>query len=219
MAVALVGLIGVVAGAFVGGWMDSRLDERRRTEDAVEARNLIAAELEDAAIRLESAAAANQWIPALSVRSWGDGRKRLVAAVDHHTRDELTSSYGAIEAWNGESSDREGKALTDDERSAFGGASKAFMSLAAKLKKPSPEMKRRRRLRAVGAVAGATVVVALGISVLVPRPDLTDQTVASALQSKLGAGALAACREKTTTGSATPRCRRSTERRVERRQG
>jgi hypothetical protein len=198
MSVALIGLMGVIAGALIGGWMNTRLEQRRRVLDAREAQSLIAAELDDAATRLQIAIRADEWSPLPSGR-WREGARPLLVAVDREIGGALNSAYGVIQAWDAESGNRKGQAPTDQEKTDFGRAEKEFRKLSKRLEdedlKPPRESRQRGLRTAITVVAGLVVGAVLVYAAFVPRPDLTDQTIASALQSKLGGGALVACSE------------------------
>jgi len=194
---ALIGLVGVIAGALLGGLMTFQLERSKRLAEAQVARSLIAAELEGAAIRMEGAIRAGKWSSLkLPSEMWREKAGALLVVIDGGLGEKLGDAYGLIEVWNAEQANRaiEGKQEAELKRDRD-----LFRELSKRLKKAVPEPpgpRLRRPAKAVAVVAGVTVVVALAIGALAPRPDLSDETLAAALQAKLGGSALVACSER-----------------------
>jgi hypothetical protein len=200
MSVALIGLVGVIAGALIGGWTNSWIEERKRLHDARGAKRLIAAEFEDAAICAETAIEEGRWPEGLSDKEWQEGRGALLAAMDKAAVNKLTTAHGVVSDWIKESQEEHAEPPDETATASYRRNVKFLREISkglanGELKTERVARRRRRTYTTIGAVIGLAIVVVLAMAAFVPRPHLTDQTIASALQSKLGHGALVACRE------------------------
>jgi hypothetical protein len=98
MTAALIGLIGVVAGALLAGLANYEVERRKRLDAARAAGLLIADELQVAVRRLKSATADEWWAGELPTEAWKTNLKDLVHVLPDSVREDLRDAYNIIEA-------------------------------------------------------------------------------------------------------------------------
>jgi hypothetical protein len=197
VSVALVGLVGVIAGALLGGLMSFRLERSKQLMAARVARSLIVAELEGATIRMTSAVTTGKWFSLkLPTETWREMAGALSPAIDDDLGQRLSDAYGQIEVWNAEKTFGVIAGQQRDELKADRDSLQKYSKQLreATLKPRGLQLQKPARIGVL--VAAVAVATALSMTALAPRPNLTDETVAAALQAKLGEKAMVACVER-----------------------
>jgi hypothetical protein len=195
MTAAVIGVIGVVAGALLGGLLNYQAERSRRRALACVAGNLIAAELNLAAKRVEGVIQGEGWAPVdFPTQVWKENAGALAMEVTPALIDELASAYALLELWDCEKN--EGNDLSAEKIDEITGEPKLFKSLATRVQAASRGSGARfgRPIRVlVGAVALVAVTVAFLAVLFVPRTETTDATIANALQEQLSGATTVDC--------------------------
>jgi len=113
MNAALIGLLGVVAGALLGGVVNQEVERRRRRARAGVAGRLIALELGVAARRIRSAQQSGQWwTGSLPSAEWDKHREDLALDMDPAVLDRLYDGYVIIDRRNADKAFTESGSLS-----------------------------------------------------------------------------------------------------------
>jgi hypothetical protein len=222
MTPALVGLLGVVAGALLGGIVTIEVDRGRRRRLAIAAAHRVRIELEKAERTFNAARRTGLWwLGDVSEDAWRAHSDNLVAALRPDVLKAVQNAYVLIETWSAEWAHRHQLALMRYEAVAQNYPDKAVWHSPTIEKAKLEELRKdacalgsaRSRLagdttRLQGSSAwvpikrvlrwgayGALVVIAIcGVTALtIDRPYLTDVTVADELESKLGGNTRVDC--------------------------
>lgn len=193
MIAALIGFIGVVAGALLTGWLNHRAAKGRRRLEAGVAAQLIAAELDIAAIKLKSAIEASDWWPGeLPTEQWRANGPALAREVEGRLLEELAATYTLLETWALERRSARKQELPANLLDELSENQSKVKYLAERLKKavpPPSSGKVPKPIRILtGAIPIAAVILAvgaLGYAVVVPRAETTDASIAAALEQEL----------------------------------
>lgn len=204
MIAAVVGLIGVALGALLGGVVNVWVEARRRRKLAYAAGLVIAAELDVIRVRMESGKSkggAEWWSGDLPLQAWQAHMSELAACgVPASEGDEdaepdlltsLSKTYASIDRWNVNRTSQPAPIVADLDRDIelFGRVRSRLLAYVNRLSGPLRVATQRRVT--VGAIVVALLLVIWLL--LIPRPDVTATTVASALQTRLGSSQLVAC--------------------------
>jgi hypothetical protein len=187
MTVALIGLIGVVAGALLGGVISYRYDRKKQRTLARLGGRLLAKELTVARERMLSAADSSKWWEGkLPTIAWQGRLGDLALGLDlsNNQLQGIYDAYVDVDLWNARQGSEEfGEGTAPQLRKSAGLLLPVETWLAGEL--VAPVLTRTQRI--VSALIAAVLLLgAATFEVLVPRPDLDSQTVAAALQSQLG---------------------------------
>jgi hypothetical protein len=97
MAEGIFGLIGVLVGASVAGWVTLRLERRREKREALAARRIVKSELEEAKRAVQDALAGREWPPGWDettwTQTWSTNRSVLAATMNGDHFDKLADVY------------------------------------------------------------------------------------------------------------------------------
>jgi hypothetical protein len=189
---ALIGLIGVVAGALLGGVVSATVGWSKRRTQAAAAGSLIGSELEAVRTRMQGAIDEHQWwLGDLPTEIWAKHRGQLAFAMRHSDLDRLAAAYiNVIDAWNLRRHAAEDSEKLSDETIAQ--LKTAKDEDLAKVKRIVTEYlaeqlaPARKIGRVVAVLSAALLAGVVADAAFVPRVDLTSTTVADAIQSKLG---------------------------------
>jgi hypothetical protein len=125
MTAALVGLIGVIAGALLGGVVNYVIERRKRWAAADAAGRLIAGELAATELRLQASSERKHWWAGdLPTEAWRTHAKDLGAELPGVLQDLSTVYVNVIDSWNAE------RAAADAGSRAPGGATSGTPALA-----------------------------------------------------------------------------------------
>lgn len=190
MTAALVGLLGVIAGALLGGVVNYSVDRKKQRAAAQVAALLIARELRAAATKMGSAVTTKGWWQGC-LPTGEKHRLQQVAFGMPAVLAPVTDAYGIIAIWNAAGR----KEPPDLVRVAEG--CKAIEGAQGHLERamrPNPLPRWRWAARRPVQVA-ATMLVVLGalVGLVVQRPDLDEVSVASAIEFALGENAVVEC--------------------------
>jgi hypothetical protein len=191
--VALIGFIGVVAGSLLTGWLNHRAEKGRRRLEARVAAQLIAAELDIAAIKIKSAIKAHDWWPGeLPTEQWRANGPALAREVESELLEELAATYTLLETWVLERRGAGAHGLPANLLGELSEHQSKVGYLATRLKDAVPAPLSAKAPNPIpilgGAIAISAVIVAigaLGYAVLVPRAETTDASIATALEQEL----------------------------------
>jgi hypothetical protein len=191
---AVIGVIGVVVGALVAGLLSARAEREKARGRSRVAGSLIASELETSRVRLKGAHEDGRWWSAeLSTRSWQEQGGALAEEAGGDLIDALVAAYDVLESWD---DDRRRCAditpLLDDLKTQVDGLPN-LIRRTKEVGRPPIGARLKPPLRLLGFVALAVSLVALAIAAFAPRPELTDASIAGALQDQLVRGALVDC--------------------------
>jgi hypothetical protein len=207
---AIFGLIGVAVGAVFTTVLNLVLERRQRLKRAKLASRLIATELSDAKAKVTSAvqspapsrAAEGEppgwWLGDLDVAAWTAYKSDLLTMASHELLRTLASAYAICVSLN---DDHAAARKTDAAPQEDLQADAATLGTAIGVLENAPKLRPLKWWQetvrwTVGlAVPGLVLVLALG-ALFAPRADVNATTVASALQSQLGSGALVTCRPR-----------------------
>lgn len=205
MTAAIIGFIGVIAGSLITAWFDRRAERSRRRAEARVASQLIASEIANAVIEIESALEGETWWSGeLPTKQWKDNAAALAAVANPELIAVLADVYLQIEAWE-RTRVEEGPELSPASRTELEGHQKELEFFAEKTRNAvgweptNPIVKRILPVakRAAGIVVALAVVlgaVALVYAAFVPREEVTDSSIAAALERELpGDGEIASC--------------------------
>ncbi len=190
---ALIGLIGVVAGALLTGWLNHRTEKGKRHLEASVAAQLVAAELEIASIKLKSATNANEWWPGeLPAEQWRKNGPSLAGEVGEELLGELAATYALLEIWILEQRAAKANGIPADLLSALEENQEKIEGVATRLKNAMPPPSSGQAPKSIrffaGAIAVGAVILAvgaLGYAALVPRAETTNAAIAAALEQEL----------------------------------
>ena len=192
MTAAVIGFIGVIAGALVTGWLNHRAEKDRRRAEARVAAQLIAAELENAVIELESSIEENKWWTGeLLTKKWEDHASALAMEAERGLLESLADAYAQLEDWDRERKRAKSPKPSLELSKELETNQAQFKSLAEQLKEVvEPTSGRGSDLIAVAVksfaiLATLIVVGALAYAAFVPRAETTDSSIATALEREL----------------------------------
>ncbi len=189
MDTALIGLLGVVAGALLGGVVSLVVARRNRRASAYVAGLLVAQELTDVETRIDTSlkAVPQSWMGNLPHSAFDSNVSVLASEIEPAVLKDLVSQYAIVKSW---------------QREYQPGASTLPPELPARLQKvqgvrASLEKTTSRLAGRLGKASlrwAVIIVAALGIAILVvPRPDLTPSSIADVVQSALPSGGVVQC--------------------------
>jgi hypothetical protein len=217
MTAAVIGVIGLIAGALITGLLDYRAARSNRRTRARVAGNLIATELELAIKRLDLARDKNRWwgqdFPS---ERWKANADALAVDVRRTLIDELAEAYAMLESWNLERAEGRDPVPNATQIKEIKDHRTRLNALKCRLRSEvrAPLSARVYKPIRFTAVAIAAVVVATPflIAGFVQRPVLTDATIAAALQEKIAGPELVNCSDTTDrwvcdVTDSSPRCR------------
>jgi len=198
MTTAVIGVIGLITGALITGWLDYRARLAARRARARVAGNLIATELGLAIKRFDLAEDKHRWWgPDFPSERWKANADALAADVPRTLIDELATAYAVLEGWNLERAEGGDPAPTSTQLGEIKTNKTELSSLESRLRSEvrRPLLARVRppiRIAAV-AIAAALVVTPFLVAGFVQRPVLTDATIAAALQEEIPGPELVDC--------------------------
>lgn len=169
MTAALIGLAGLIVGSLLGGFLDFASEKRGRREAARAAALLIAAELDAAAQKIRRTERD------LATDAWKTGARDLLTVVPN-AFDPLLDRYHAIERWD------RGEPLEPEEATEFEDVARDLRAIDDLM----PGQKLRGFFRTGSLAAAALAAVLLLIAASVPRPDVSDATVADRVERVVG---------------------------------
>lgn len=204
MTAALIGVLGIIVGTLLGGFISLYIARRRKREQALIASRLIRNELESAEIDLTAAARAVEWWESpLPDGVWSKSRWDLIAEldekkeIDKNARDAVEAAYMIVNSLNGS------KAAGGNPDPGEWNKNVPYLTRGiTSIETWQQDQKKRqdhRRLQYRTFVLAPLVSVAMfavvlaGIALIVSRPNINQTTVSSALQSELGPDALVVC--------------------------
>jgi hypothetical protein len=207
---AVIGLIGLIAGAIVTGFLNLVLGEREKRARARVAAQLITDELTAADKKLVSAIDATLqapaaedgerigfgwWLGDLPVDAMREFQPDLATSASPGLRKMLASAYRICVSRNDEhaaarTTPAGPKGDLQEDRQSLEKV-RQQLEAAPKLRAPSQKLRATRRIAAL--IVSILVLALVLAALLVPRPDVNAATVASALQSRLGHDALVEC--------------------------
>jgi len=195
MAAAVIGFLGVLAGALLTNWLNHQEERARLRRSAIVGAQMIAAELESAAIELQSGAQEDEWWSGeLTTEHWRTHRNVLAEEVGPELIRELAAAYQLIEAWNREWREPRPEKPAPKLREELTTQSRQVKCLAMRLKKA---VRRRpvgnKAAAAISLVGTVILIVALGYAALVSRPVTSDTSIARALDQKLSGKQVVYC--------------------------
>jgi hypothetical protein len=213
MVAAVIGLLGVLAGAVLAGVVSFRVERRKQVLAAFRAGRLIAAELSTNRRLLQNAPKQKQWWTAeLSNSAWTGHRSELATDVGEELLEKVTLAYGLIDTLthmreaaqapgaevSGRSSSADDAVPTERQLTVIKRGADQLEETRTNLDDWLHEIEReqqlqqrwrRRMLRVASGVLAAAVAALLILLVFyaqVPRVELTTSSVATVLQEKLG---------------------------------
>jgi len=204
MTAALIGVLGVIAGTLLGGFVSLYIARRKKREQALISSRLIRNELESGEIILTAAARGGEWWESpLPDGIWRQSRWDLIAEldekkkVDKDARDAVEAAYMLVNSLNAS------KAAEENPNPDEWNENVAYLVNAIRSietwRRDQEKQQRRRQLRyrafvlaPLACITIFTVVLAV-IALVVSRPNIDQTTVSSALQSELGPDALVVC--------------------------
>lgn len=194
MTVALIGLLGVIAGALLGGLVNYALEVKKQKVAARVAGLLISSELKFATIRMDSAIKTEGWWQG-TLKTEGKVHLEKLAVFMSETELESTfNAYRIMESWNTERNAKEtpGPDLVKVKKDCEN-INVARKNLEGGLKQLNPS-RFMLAVRRNGAIVSLAVVgVALLVGILVERTAVDELSVASALESALPADSIVEC--------------------------
>lgn len=207
MNAAILGLIGVVFGAVFTTVLNLMLERRQRLKRAKDASRLMVNELSAAEIKVTSAvrspptsrAAAGEppgwWLGDLDVAALTAYKSDLLTVASDGLLRTVASAYAICVSLNDEHA-----AAKKSDAGPQGDlqASAAALATAREMLETAPKLRTlkpwQQAVRWAGVLAVPVLVLLLALGALfAPRADVNATTVASALQSQLGPGALVEC--------------------------
>lgn len=203
MTAAVVGLLGVIAGALFGGVVKSRADRRLRRVEVVATARIMAIELRSTVVTLLSAKDAGEWWPGeFPVWLWNAKSLAVSYDLDKASLEEVENAYAILRNWNATTRlMRQAGSLgpvPEDIKTALEWDAKKVAIAASILDREEDRLRSKRedeRLRIRGGL-GVAVVLALGVAVFLLAqtvPDRSDAAVSHSLERALGTGYLADC--------------------------
>ncbi len=192
MTAALVGVIGVLAGALLGGVFSSAVERRKRLVAAQAAAQLVVAELEAAEMRISDAiASAVWWTGSLSTRAWERSASDLPPGIRMHVLRRLARAYTSIESINLARTDGTGAPVAELPIAApgRGGEPWTLANASEEIEKARVELESQlttppgAALRIASFGLAVIVAVLIVVALIVQRPDLSNRTVAAAIQT------------------------------------
>jgi hypothetical protein len=203
MTAALVGLLGVIAGALLGGVVKSKADRRLRRVEVVATARIMAIELRSTAFTLRTVVTSGEWwVGELPVRLW-DARSLAVAYdLDEPKLGEVENTYRLLRNLNASTrSIRQAgypRELTEKTKSRLSDCATKAEDAASVLNRGQSDLLSKRqheRLRMnVGLIVAAILALVVAGSLLFQTvPDRSEPAVSHALETALGTGYLADC--------------------------
>jgi hypothetical protein len=201
----LIGLVGVLVGVLLGGVVGLRGDRRNRRVRAIAAATLVGAEIEAITSMMAEAAELESqwWAGVLPTQRWRSLATDLAFDIDDGTMDKLSSFYSLVDGWNAVATLATASHQPPDHRSEE--SNLALANLANRgtalgktlsLKREALRIKRKRERLSIRVVVGAVWVAVATVSliaILMPRPYLTDGSVAQSVATALGPGHVVEC--------------------------
>lgn len=182
MAIAIVGLVGVVIGALLSGVAQDLVERRKQHVSTRAAARAIGEELTIAANKVSSATKAAEhpgwWSGTVVTRIWEDRFDALAAGISEELLAEVTRAYALIDSWNAEkaAAKQAGRTeLTASEVAELTTDSKQLETTSGTLgnaMRPNPKTARQlRAVRRISAVGCGLLILVLLVSFLViPEP-------------------------------------------------
>jgi hypothetical protein len=187
--VAVVGFIGVIAGALITAWFNQRAEKDRRRATARVAAHLIATELEQGTIRLRSSAKAGEWWSVnLSTELWKKNAPALAAEIRRSLLEELARAYSLFEVWDQKRASAGAGELEEVTVQRLETNAAQIDSVAERLKtavRRPVATRAARPLQAALALGAFLLVCGLLYAASVPRTELTDASIATSLEVEL----------------------------------
>ena len=199
MSAALIGVIGVIIGTFLGGVISFYIARRQQVGRAVIAGSLIIGELKLAEIRLDATIKTAQWwVSPLPDEMWNRYSQDLLGELDDDAgAPKLGAAYSLISGMNGMKA--AGSALNptalQKNIDPINQAKTVLETWRGEQKKHRDSRQQVRRFFVLpSAIMVVLIIVALAaIALFAGRPYDNQTTVASALQSQLGPDAFVDC--------------------------
>jgi len=204
MTAAMVGLLGVIAGALLGGVVKSRADRRLRRVEVVATARIMAIELRSTALMLRTAGTSGEWwVGDLAVGLWDAKSLAVAYDLDESSLADVENSYALLRNLNASrrsiTEAEKQRKPTEDTKSGLGTYATMVDKAASVLDKEACGLRSKRRNERLwirGGLAGVVVLalVVAGWLVLVQTvPDRSEPAVSHALETALGTGYLADC--------------------------
>jgi hypothetical protein len=203
MTAAIIGLVGVLIGAVLGGITSDLLERRKQRASALAAARAIATELRVAYAKLESATLPVQspgwWVGTPVTTAWQSQLSLIAAKAPGEVIDEAAKAYAQIDSWIAErESAREAgigqpSAEQHAELKRLLGKLQTAITLLDRFVREPPGKKRREGVRI--AIAATTTLAALAVLTMLflPRADVTAGTVAASVERLEGPNSFAEC--------------------------
>lgn len=198
MTAAFIGFLGVVAGALLTSWLNYGMERNRRRAEARVAAHLVSTELEKGSITLNSAVEADEWWSGEhSTQLWKANATTLAVEVPRELLEELAHAYSLLEIWDQRRSLAKSEKLDEGTVGRMKKNRAQIDGLVNRLKAavhPSPLRRAARPLKLT--MGAATIILACGLAyaAFVPRVELTDASIAAALEAELPEQATVDCR-------------------------
>jgi hypothetical protein len=205
MAVAIIGVIGLVLGALFTGLLENRAARRKQRAGTWAAASLIATELDLALRRLRGALKARAWWKAsLPNKQWEANVDALALGVDRELLDQLAATYALLENWDFErveSASPEGASaeLTSEQIVTLEDNVTRIEAARTRLR---GDVRRSYAARlpagfrfAIGIVGACLIAAPFVVAGSVQRSVETDASVAAALQRVIPDPTLVNCSE------------------------
>jgi hypothetical protein len=189
MAAALIGVIGVILGALITALLNFRAEANKRRGEARVAASLIAREIDVAGIRMGAYVTAKKWgTDKISTEQWRKNGSALAAELPGATLERVLNAYALIESWESKRTRCAGQPVAERDIEKLDQDQKSLSTFSADLKGaiPRPALARASGLVwALGLFSLLVVGVVFAIALFVPRAEMTDSSIAAALESKL----------------------------------
>lgn len=182
---ALIGLIGVVAGALLGGLVRVLVDRQRQQLRARVAARLIAAELGVVVRKLQSAVkTGGWWAGELPTQAWRGHLGDLAVVVSNADLNSVQAAYESIDTWNADkvAANKPNSDELSRYQASFGTVRDRLIHLS------SPARSGLMVVVARWAMLVVAFLAAIGLlnAILAPRAYLDSAAVAAAVQSQFG---------------------------------
>src|ERR1700730_3442231 len=186
MANAVIGFIGVIAGALLGGLLSLYVDRQKQRRAAWVAARLMASELDVVVGRMRSAAiGADWWAGDLPTDAWRGQLANLAYDTAHLAK--VVAAYTIVDRWN---SGLKSQRRLDSNRNELNEEANAIATVADLLRTPPRSRLGLASSRALILFIPAALVVFAGF---IPQVDLNSTSLAAALEAKTGDDAYFEC--------------------------
>ena len=172
MTAALIGLIGVIAGALLAGVANYWVESRRRRATAYAAGTLIVTQLTTVERRMTSASTKKQrWKGALPLDFWAEHANALAYDVRPRIFENVAGAYQLIDSWNTDTSADIDWAELDKDRAKLSGVRDSLQGELRRLHTDRPKRAIARQLGLLSIAVAVALLLYGIIAGLAPRPD------------------------------------------------